>query len=122
MEDTVGAGADGFVAEYPSGADHPYRKLRFFHCADLHAGRMGTQKYRVDVSRAYEEGVLHISRRVVRREVERLEHVIVVLDLGTLGHIIAELAENIHNLLPYNAYRMTGAEFVAVSRHSQVLC
>ena len=47
---------------------------------------------------------------------------IVVLDLGTLGHIIAELAENVHNLLPYNAYRMTGAEFVAVSRHSQVLC
>jgi hypothetical protein len=38
-----------------------------------------------------EEGVLRVARRVVEREVERLEVVVVVLDLGALGDAVTQL-------------------------------
>ena len=57
----------------------------------------------------HKEGILHVAGRVVGREVEGLEDVIVVFYLGPLCNVVTELAEYIDNLLTYNAYRMAGA-------------
>ena len=99
MENAVCAGRDGLVPEYTSRADHSDRELHLLHCPDLHAGSMGAEQKRVRMACRHEECVLHIPGRMVRREVKRLENVVVVLDLRTLGHVVAELAENADNLL-----------------------
>ena len=68
----------------------------------------------------YEERVLHVSCRMIRREVQCLEYMIVILDLRTFGNVISELAEYIDYLLSGYRYRMTGAELHHVSRHGGV--
>src|SRR4249919_1975727 len=45
------------------------------------------------------EGVVHRARRVVRREVQRLEVVPVVLDLRTIGQRIAQATEDVGDAL-----------------------
>ena len=54
----------------------------------------------------HEESVLHVPGLVVLREVESLEDVVVILDLGTLGNIIPEFSEYVDNLLAHNRNRM----------------
>ena len=81
---------------------------------------MGAEKQRVDVPGGHEECVLHVACGVVGREVESLEHVVVVFNLGPFGHVVSELAENIDNLLAHNAYGVTAAQFVRVSGHRKV--
>jgi hypothetical protein len=46
-----------------------------------------------------EEGGLHPARRVARRDVERREVVVVGLDLGPLGHAIAQADEEGHHVV-----------------------
>ena len=58
---------------------------------------------------------------MVGREVQGLEYVIVVLNLGTLRYVVAEFAENVHNLLTHNGYRMAGPQRQGVAGHRQVL-
>src|SRR3546814_6350728 len=67
--------------------DHAQRRLaaggeQVLHVAHLHAGRVCAQQ----ASIAEVEGVVHRARRVVRREVQRLEVVPVVLDLRSEEH------------------------------------
>ena len=45
------------------------------------------------------EGVVHRARRMVRREVQRLEVVPVVLDLRAVGELVAEPAEDVGDAL-----------------------
>ena len=71
--------------------------------------------------RGHEEGVLHVAGGVVRREVERLEHVVVVLQLGTFRDVVAEFAENVHDLLAHDGHRMAGAQLQRIAGHRQVL-
>ena len=59
---------------------------------------MGTEKYRI-VAVADEECILHFAGRVLRREVQSLEHMPVILNLRTFSHIVAELAEDANDLL-----------------------
>ena len=120
VEDAVGAGRDGLVAEYAAGAHHADGKRLRFHGADLHGRRVGAQEQRVQMARAYEESVLHFARRMVGREVQGLKHVVVVLDFRTLGHVVAELAENVHNLLPDDGNRMTGTQGEGIAGHGEV--
>ena len=70
---------------------------------------------------ADEESVLHLAGRVVRREVEGLEHVPVVLDLRAFGHVIAELAEDVHDFLADDGDGMAGTQFEGVAGHREVL-
>ena len=100
MENAVRAGRNGLIAEYASRANHADRQLVLFHCTNLHAGRMGTQQQRVQVAVGHKESILHIARRVVRREVQSLEHMVIILNLRALCYVIAKLAEYINNLLP----------------------
>ena len=68
----------------------------------------------------YKECILHISCRVVRREVQCLENVVIILDFRTFCHVISELAENIHNLLSGNRYRMSCSKRNRISRHGSI--
>lgn len=57
---------------------------------------------------------------MVRREVEGLEDVVVVLDLGAFRQGIALLAEDGDDLLAGEGYGMSGTQFKMVSRHGHV--
>ena len=57
-----------------------------------------------------EEGVLRVARRMVVREVERLEVVVVVLHLGPLGDAVAELGEDLLHLADDQGHRVEAAE------------
>ena len=66
------------------------------HAADLHRGGVGAQHHVVrDV-----EGVRVLARRVVRVVVERIEVVLVGVDLGALGHVEAQAEEDVLDLAP----------------------
>ena len=80
---------------------------------------MGAKQYRVD-SGGDEEGVLHVPGRMVRREVEGLEDVMVVLYLGAFRQGIALLPEDGYDLFAGDGYRVAGAQFEMVSRHGHV--
>ncbi len=55
------------------------------------------------------EGVLHVARGVVGRHVERLEVVVVVLDLGAVVHLVAHRHEDVLELLAHGGQRMAAA-------------
>ena len=59
---------------------------------------MGTEEARI-VAVLDEESILHLAGRVLRREVESLEYMPVILNLRAFCHIISELAEDAYNLL-----------------------
>ena len=63
-------------------------------------------------SAADEEGVLHRARRVVRREVQRVEVEPLGLDLGALGHLPAHRDEDVLDALLQGGERVarTGAD------------
>ena len=63
---------------------------------DLHGRRMRAQQAAV----AEIERVVHRPRRMVRREVQRLEVVPVVLDLGPVGDFEAAAAEDVGRCAP----------------------
>ena len=120
MEDAVGAGRYGFVSEHAAGAHHADGQGLRFHGAHLHGGGVRAQQQRIHMAGAHEEGVLHLAGRVVGREVQGLEHVVVVFDFRTFGHIIAELAEDIHDLLADNGNGVAGTQGEGISGHGEV--
>ena len=80
------------------------------HGARLHRRGVGAQHHRRAVgARRQVEGVLHLPRRMVGRDVERGEVVPVVLDVGTVGPGEAHLAEDGGELVHHLADRMQGA-------------
>src|SRR5690348_4761570 len=70
--------------------DDADRRLAPGHAADLHRRRMRAQQATVTEV----EGVVHGACRMVRREVQRLEVVPVVLDLRAIGTLVAEPRED----------------------------
>ena len=80
---------------------------------------MCTEQYRV-ITCSYEESILHISCRVLRREVQRFENVLVILVLRSLGHSIAKLFEDIDNLLSGDRYGVTGTHLVRITRFGDI--
>ena len=80
---------------------------------------MGAKKDRI-VAGSHKEGVLHVAGRVLRREVQCLENVVVILDFRTFCDIVAEFAEDFHNLLSRDGHRMAGPESYRVSGKSTV--
>ena len=76
-------------------AEHLDGRLFALHHADLPRRSLRTeQKFAAD-----EEGVLHIARGVVGGDVERLEVVVVLLDLRPLEHVEAHAREDVDQLL-----------------------
>src|SRR4051794_16615158 len=72
------------------------RRLLGLHGADLNGARLGPKQHpgNVDVER-----VLHRARRVIGGDVQRLEVVPVVLDLGSLGDAIAHAREHVDDAI-----------------------
>ncbi len=86
-----------------AGADDADRRLLAEHGADLHRARMGAQHLALAIGVGVEEeGVVHLARRMARREVQRGEIVEVGLDIRPLGdreaHVGEDGGELVHHL------------------------
>ena len=92
------AGVEGLVAVRAAGRDHEDRRLHRLHGADLHRRRVRAQHHLLGLAELDVERVLHRARRVPGQDVERLEVVPVVLDLGTLRDAVAHAHEDVFEL------------------------
>ena len=109
------------VAEGAARHDDADRRLLRQHGADLHRARMGAQHHARAVGLLVEvEGVVLLARRMLGRHVEGGEIVEVVLDMRTLGDREAEIAPDLHDLLPHLAHRMDGALRLRAHRQGDV--
>ena len=93
VEHRAVAGIEVVLAIHPARTNDPDRWRPRFHGSDLHRRRMGTQQHAV----VEVERVVHCPRRMVRRDVERFEVVVLVLDLGTRHDVVAGGLENAFN-------------------------
>ncbi len=99
-----------------AGRYDPHRRLLLLHDPYLHGRSLATQQYLVaDVER-----VLLIHGRVVFRIVERLEAVVVVLNLGPLGDHEAQSQENLDHLFHSRKQRMLVADGRHASRQRHI--
>ena len=108
VEDAVGAGGDGLVAEYTAGADHPDGGLLLLHGAHLQRGGVRAEQH-VGVQ-LDEEGVLHVAGGVLLGEVEGGEDVPVVLDVGALDGGEADVLEDAAHLIHHQGDGVHGAD------------
>ena len=121
MEYAVRAGRDGLIAEHPARADDPDGELHRLHGADLDRRRVGPKKQRIGMPCRNEEGVLHVPGRMVRREIQGFEHMVIILNLRTFRHIVTEFPEYVHNLLADNRDGMPRTKGERCTGHAQVL-
>ncbi len=118
MEETVGSGRYCLITVYTAGTDYTDRWLLRSHHSRLHRRRMRAEQHiRCPVDK---EGILHIARRMIGREIKRLENMPVIFDLRTLGNREAKTAEYIDNLLAHERQRMTCADIERSRRTRQV--
>ena len=87
-------GVDGFVAEDAAWGDHAQGRPEFLHAAYLHRRGVGAEQ----VAAIEPEGILHVARGVVGRDVERVEVVEFRFDFGTIEHGETHGAEEILDL------------------------
>ena len=97
-------------------ADYAYRQVARFHRAYLRGGRLRAQK---EVF-AEIEGVLHVARRMVGGDVERLEVIVIRLDLGTVDDVEAHRAENVDHIVDDDAQRMQMPYLLLFCGHGDV--
>ena len=120
MENAVGTGRNGFVAEHAAGENSPNWRLGFFHHPNLNARCVGAQQHiRVFADK---KGILHVARRVLGRKVQRREHVPVVLNLRPFGNGKSQTGKNFDDFIPNNRKWVPGAGFHGLGRHGQVNC
>ncbi len=87
-----------------------------FHGADLHTGGVGTQhQIRIEV-----EGIVIGTRRVVSRDVQRIEVVEAIFNLGTTGNLEAHLAKQALDALDGAGHRVQTAILDAAARQADV--
>ena len=96
VEGVLVGGVRLLVAEHAPGRDHPEGRREALHRPDLH--RRGLRAHHQVPLVIAVEGVLHLPRRVVGGDVERLEVVVVKLDLGTVEHRVAHRDEDLLDL------------------------
>ncbi len=99
-----------------AGRDQADRRRLALHGADLHGRGMRAQQAAV----AEVERVVHRARRMVRREIQRFEIVIVVFDLGTFGDIVAEPREDLGHAVERARDRMQPAALGATAGQRDV--
>ncbi len=86
-----GVGQIGIAPVNPAGRNHPQRRFAVFHHPDLHRRGVGTQ----DGVGIEIEGVVHGPRRMVSRNIERLEVVEIVLHFRPLDHFETQLRKQL---------------------------
>jgi len=124
MEEAVGACRDGLVAVDTSRAEHADRRLVSFHIMRLIAGGMRAQHHvlgHVALVLRDKEGILHVACGMVSGKIQHGEHVLVVVDLGTVVEREAHALEDVDDLILDNGQGMTGAQGDRVGRACQVL-
>src|SRR5437660_910650 len=89
--------ADLVAVRAPGGDDVDGRFVRF-HGPDLHRGGVGSQHHLLVATQPHVQRVLHGTRRMRRRDVERLEVVPVVLDLRPFGDAVSQPGEDVLKL------------------------
>ena len=98
------------AAEGAARHDDADRRLLRQHGADLHRARMGAQDHARAVGLLVEvERIMLLARRMFGGHVECGEIVEVVLDMRAFGDREAEIAPDLHDLLPDLAHRMDRA-------------
>ena len=91
-------GVERLVAVGAAGRDHEDRRLHRLHGADLHRRRVGAQHHLLGLAELDVERVLHRAGGVAGQDVQRLEVVPVVLDLGPLHDAVAHAHEDVLEL------------------------
>ena len=110
-------GGVGLVgAVHAARADDADGRLAGGHDAGLHRGGVGAQH---DVV-IHVEGVLRVARRMVLRDVQKLEVVVVVLHLGALHDLVAHAHEDVDHLIESNVHRVQGTGAARRSRQGHV--
>ena len=118
VEEAVGAGRDGLVPIYSTGADDADGGLCLLHHTCLHAAGMRAED---DVGvRFHEERILHVTRRMVVGKVHAAIYVPVVFHLRSLGQREAQAAEDIHYLVLHDGERVACAQCDGVGGACQV--
>src|SRR2546423_9835799 len=86
------------VAVRAPGCDDVDGRFVRFHGPDLHRRGVGSQHHLLVATQPHVQRVLHGTRRMRRRDVERLEVVPVVLDLRTFGDAVPQPGEDVLQL------------------------
>ena len=102
------------------GITHVDRRALRLHHAHLHRRGVRAQQHLFGLAQLHVERVLHGAGRVAGREVERLEVVPVGLDLGALGHLVAQADEHVFELAPDACDRMEVAAAVAAPAGGEI--
>ena len=104
------------AAVHLAGGDHAQRRRVVTHVAHLYAGGMRAQQAAI----AEVESVVHGARRMVRREVQRLEVVPVVLDLRPFRQLVAQPAEDAGDALQGAGDRVQASALAVAARQGDV--
>ncbi|MNV03692.1 hypothetical protein D3C71_939720 [compost metagenome] len=96
--------------------DNADRRLLFFHGADLHARGLGTQQAR----RVKPESVVVSACRMMARNVQGIEVMVVIFDFRASRHGKAELTEETFNAVDGARDRMQTAVFNTTTRQRNV--
>ena len=114
VEDRRVRGVERIVAVHLAGDDDAHRRRLLLHGANLH--RRGVRAQQQAIARGLallsgdEERVLRVARRMVRRKVQRLEVVVVGLDLGTFADGVAHRLEDGDDFVHHAQHRMLDAD------------
>ena len=119
VEDRGVGGVELVGTEGPARACHVDRRLAVEHRADLHRGGVRAQHLAAALGRDV-EGVLQRARRMIGQEVQRVEVVVLRLDLGPLGDLPAHRHEHVRDLLGDDRDGMLGSHRGASGRDRQV--
>src|SRR4051812_11347088 len=99
-------GTDRFIAVYATRTNDPYGQLAFLHFPDLYIAGMGAQQPIGLLMNI--EGILHVTRRVVFRQIEGCEIVPVIFNLRTICYRKSETLKYTYNAVAYQCDRMAG--------------
>ena len=101
--------------------DDSVRRRLGLHRPDLHRRGVGPEQHALaPLVGAEIEGVVHLARRVLRRDIERREIVEVVLDVGPFDDAEAHVGENRDQLIQHLADRVNGAVRLRAGRQRDI--
>ena len=119
VEDRGVGGVQLVGAEGTADRDDVDRQVALEQRTDLHRRGVGAQHLPRPVRRDV-EGVLLAARRMVRREVQRVEVELLGLDLGPLGQLPAHRDEGVGDVLGQDGDRVAGADRLTRRRQRHV--
>src|SRR5690606_6898039 len=100
----------------PPRADDADRRLLRLHGAHLYRGGVSTQQHAgIEI-----EGVVHRPRRVMPRNIQRFEVVVVVLDFRAFSNAVTDMTEELLDSLKRTGNRMQSAAGFAATRQGHI--